>query len=128
MLRKNSEVIEDVSKVQRRRVIQAPLAARRLANSKTIDKSAGDGFPALNGKLYDALLEELSDFEGLDTSVSGMAGQPIRPLSSLGLSSEASSISILTSPSFHDGDVDAFQLVNAARKRLEGRRVGEIAD
>ncbi|ETI43094.1 hypothetical protein F443_11876 [Phytophthora nicotianae P1569] len=126
MLRKNSEGNED-TKSQRRRVNQAPLPPKKLANSKIIDKSAGLGFPALNGKLYDELLEEFIDFEGLGVSGSEDAGPPIRPLSSLGFSSEASSISILTSPSFHDGDVDAFQLVNAARKRLEGRR-GEIMD
>ncbi|KUG02011.1 DENN domain-containing protein 4C [Phytophthora nicotianae] len=126
MLRKNSEGNED-TKSQRRRVNQAPLPPKKLANSKIIDKSAGLGFPALNGKLYDELLEEFIDFKGLGVSGSEDAGPPIRPLSSLGFSSEASSISILTSPSFHDGDVDAFQLVNAARKRLEGRR-GEIMD
>ncbi|KAG7390650.1 hypothetical protein PHYPSEUDO_007112 [Phytophthora pseudosyringae] len=131
MLRKNSEVVEDGSKSQRRRVVQAPLPSRTLANSRSSRKPTGDGFPAFNGKLYDDLLEELSEMGELESSVCDFATQPSRALSSLsslGSSSEASTTSILTSPSFHDGDVDALQLVNAARKRLEGRRVGEIAD
>ncbi|EEY63554.1 uncharacterized protein PITG_15908 [Phytophthora infestans T30-4] len=123
MMRKNSEAVEDANKSQRRRISQAPLPSSKLANSKTTNKLAGDGFPTLNGKLYDDLLEELSEHE---SSISEDAGQPIRPLASLSsaaLSSESSSTSILTTTSFHDGDVDAFQLVNAARKRMEGRRI-----
>lgn len=129
MLRKNSEVNEDMNKTQRRQVIQAPLPPRKHVNP--VARNANDGFPAFNGQLYDDLLEELSDFGDVESSAGDFAAHAVRPLSSLsslGLSSEASSTSVLTSPSFHDGDADAFKLVNAARKRLEGRRGGEIAE
>ncbi|KAL3670184.1 hypothetical protein V7S43_004499 [Phytophthora oleae] len=128
ILRKNSEVIEDGNKAQRRRVIHAPLPPRRLTDPSSSDKVAGDGFPTFNGKRYDDLLDEISDLAELESSVRDFPVQPIPPLSSqlslssLRLSLETSTTSILTSPSFHDGDVDGFQLVNAARKRLEGRR------
>lgn len=124
MLRKNSELSEDGSKSQRRRVIHAPLPpAKQVPSSKA--QQVADGFPILNGQLYDELLEELSDSGDLESSACDFAA-PVRPISSL-LLSEASTTSILTSSSFHDGDVDASQLVNAARKRLEGRR-GEISE
>eukprot|EP00644_Phytophthora_capsici_P003952 jgi/Phyca11/544667/estExt2_Genewise1Plus.C_PHYCAscaffold_150402 len=128
MLRKNSEFVEDGNKAQRRRVIHAPLPPRRIACVSSSDKVASDGFPTFNGKLYDDLLDELSDLGEVESSVRDFPVQPVPPLSSqvslssLRLSSETSATSILTSPSFHDGDVDGFQLVNAARKRLEGRR------
>ncbi|KAK1941246.1 DENN domain-containing protein 4C [Phytophthora citrophthora] len=128
MLRKTSEVVEEGNKAQRRRVIQAPLPPRRIVDPNSSDKVASDGFPTFNGKRYDDLLDELSDQGELESSVRDFPVQPIPPLSSqlslssLRLSSDTSTTSILTSPSFHDGDVDGFQLVNAARKRLEGRR------
>ncbi|KAG6586761.1 WD40-repeat-containing domain [Phytophthora cinnamomi] len=128
MLRKNSDISEDTNKTQRRQVVQAPLPPRKHTNPISSTKSANDGFPAFNGQLYDDLLEELGDSGDLESSACDFAAQTVRPLSSLGLSSEASSTSILTSPSFHDGDADAFKLVNAARRRLEGRRGGEITE
>ncbi|OWZ11388.1 hypothetical protein PHMEG_00015598, partial [Phytophthora megakarya] len=127
MLRKTSEIAEDPNKFQRPRVIQAPLPPRKRANSSA--KATGDGFPTLDGNFYDNLFQEFGDFEEFETSKFDYETQPVRSLStlsSLGISSETSTTSILTSPSFHDGDVDAFQLVNAARKRLEGKRIGEI--
>ncbi|KAE9137479.1 hypothetical protein PF010_g1332 [Phytophthora fragariae] len=129
ILRKNSDISEDMNKTQRCQVIQAPLPPRKHVNP--IGKGASDGFPAFNGQLYDDLLEELSDFGDLESSAGDFAAHAVRPLSSLsslGLSSEVSSSSLLTSPSFHDGDADAFKLVNAARKRLEGRRGGETTE
>jgi hypothetical protein len=120
---------EDGTKPLRKRVIQAPLPPQQHSQSTRSDKGPGDGFPTFNGQLYDDLLEEeLSDLGELESSACDFSAPAVRPLSLLGLSSEASTTSILTSPSFHDGDADAFQLVNAARKRLEGRRVGEIVE
>ncbi|GMF18879.1 unnamed protein product [Phytophthora fragariaefolia] len=133
MLRKNSDANEDLNKSQRRQVIQAPLPPWKHGSSTSTGKGASDGFPPFNGQVYDDLLEEISDFGDVDSSACDFVSHAVRPLSSLsisslGLSSETSSTSILTSPSFHDGDADAFKLVNAARKRLEGRRGGEITE
>ncbi|POM59052.1 Hypothetical protein PHPALM_36220 [Phytophthora palmivora] len=126
MLRKNSEIIEDTNKLQRPRVIQAPLPPRTRGSATYSTKMTGEGFPSFDGKHYDNLLDEFSDIGELESSKCDYAADPIGSLSSLGFSSEPSSSSVLTSPSFHDEDVDAFQLVNAARKRVEGRRINEI--